>query len=80
VSPVWKPGYCPICGGWPTLAEACGLERSRQHSRRALRRRLAHEVAPRRRPRRWCWSLDTVELDIIALEHGYSRPERPATV
>ncbi|MGH7278186.1 MAG: formate dehydrogenase accessory protein FdhE, partial [Candidatus Rokuibacteriota bacterium] len=28
--PEWSQGYCPVCGGWPTLAEARGLERSRQ--------------------------------------------------
>lgn len=26
----WRAGYCPICGGWPTLAEARGLERTRR--------------------------------------------------
>ena len=25
----WLEGYCPICGAWPSLAEARGLERSR---------------------------------------------------
>jgi len=24
-----EAGYCPVCGAWPTLAEACGLERAR---------------------------------------------------
>jgi FdhE protein len=24
----WSYGYCPVCGGWPTLAEARGLERA----------------------------------------------------
>lgn len=24
----WAKGYCPICGGWPTLGEARGLEPS----------------------------------------------------
>jgi FdhE protein len=23
----WSKGYCPVCGGWPTLAEMRGLER-----------------------------------------------------
>jgi FdhE protein len=23
----WPHGYCPVCGGWPTLAEVRGLER-----------------------------------------------------
>lgn len=26
----WTNGWCPVCGAWPTLAEARGLERSRQ--------------------------------------------------
>jgi FdhE protein len=26
----WPHGYCPTCGAWPALAEARGLERSRQ--------------------------------------------------
>jgi FdhE protein len=26
----WSDGVCPICGGWPTLAELRGLERSRR--------------------------------------------------
>lgn len=30
VPPAWRTGYCPICGGWPTLAEARGLERRRR--------------------------------------------------
>jgi FdhE protein len=25
----WRAGYCPTCGGWPTLAEMRGLERRR---------------------------------------------------
>ncbi len=28
-SPSWSHGYCPICGAWPTLAEARGVERTR---------------------------------------------------
>jgi FdhE protein len=27
----WIHGHCPICGAWPTLAEARGVERSRHH-------------------------------------------------
>ena len=30
VSPDWPHGYCPICGAWPALAEARGLERERR--------------------------------------------------
>ena len=26
----WNRGYCPICGAWPVLAEARGLERERR--------------------------------------------------
>jgi FdhE protein len=26
----WSRGYCPLCGAWPTLAEARGLERDRR--------------------------------------------------
>ena len=25
----WSRGYCPVCGGWPALAEMCGVERAR---------------------------------------------------
>jgi FdhE protein len=27
----WTAPYCPLCGGWPTLAEERGLERTRRH-------------------------------------------------
>lgn len=30
VDPHWNAGYCPICGGWPHLAEQRGLERARR--------------------------------------------------
>ena len=30
VSPAWWEGYCPVCGGWPVVAEYTGLERKRQ--------------------------------------------------
>ena len=26
----WLRGYCPLCGGWPTLVEMRGLDRSRR--------------------------------------------------
>jgi FdhE protein len=29
LAPGWTRGYCPVCGAWPALAEARGLERSR---------------------------------------------------
>ncbi len=25
----WTPGYCPVCGAWPVLAEVRGVERTR---------------------------------------------------
>jgi FdhE protein len=25
----WRPGYCPVCGAWPLLAELRGVERER---------------------------------------------------
>ena len=25
----WVEGYCPVCGGWPAVAEVRGIERSR---------------------------------------------------
>jgi FdhE protein len=30
VDPHWHEGHCPICGGWPHLAEQRGLERTRR--------------------------------------------------
>jgi FdhE protein len=30
VPPTWNAGYCPVCGAWPILAEARGLERARR--------------------------------------------------
>ena len=30
VTPQWSAGICPICGGWPLLAEQRGLERARR--------------------------------------------------
>jgi FdhE protein len=30
VAPAWREGYCPVCGAWPVLAEARGVERSRR--------------------------------------------------
>lgn len=30
VAPAWGEGYCPVCGAWPVLAEARGVERSRR--------------------------------------------------
>jgi FdhE protein len=30
VPPAWDGGHCPVCGSWPLLAEARGLERTRR--------------------------------------------------
>lgn len=30
VPAAWDAGFCPVCGAWPTLAEARGLERARR--------------------------------------------------
>jgi FdhE protein len=30
IDPSWDEGYCPVCGGWPLLAEQRGLERVRR--------------------------------------------------
>jgi FdhE protein len=30
VDPRWHEGWCPLCGGWPHLAEQRGLERTRR--------------------------------------------------
>jgi FdhE protein len=30
VPATWTAGFCPICGAWPTLAEARGVERARR--------------------------------------------------
>lgn len=27
---VWQRGYCPVCGGWPSLTELRGIERERR--------------------------------------------------
>lgn len=27
--PAWRHGFCPVCGGWATMAETRGLERAR---------------------------------------------------
>lgn len=30
VDPWWQHGWCPVCGGWPTMAEQRGIERARR--------------------------------------------------
>ena len=118
----WTQLYCPICGGWPTLAESRGL----QHARRLRCARDGSDWAGEwlrcvycatrehtalgslasedtRDPRRaeTCTvcrgylkviatfmpavaadlalaDLETVELDVAAGAHGYTRPAGPA--
>ena len=118
LSPAWPHGYCPVCAAWPVLAEARGLERSRQlrcgrcgsdwrfdwlrcpfcecgdHDRLgvlvpsrddARRVEVCHAcggyvktlttlsaTSPRDMTAR---DLDTVELDLVALERGFARPQ-----
>jgi FdhE protein len=119
VSPAWRAGHCPVCGAWPTIAEARGLEGTRRfrcgrcggdwdaswlacpycgnrehtqlgalvpsHDTTTLRvetctRCLGYvKTVTALRP---CppmevalLDLETVALDIAALEHGYRRPE-----
>jgi FdhE protein len=115
----WHEGYCPICGGWPHLAEQRGLERTRRlrcarcggdwvqpgircpycgvvgHEARAG---LVSEQDGEARKVETCaacrgylksastlhpWAGDevalidlaTVDLDLVALEREYERPE-----
>jgi FdhE protein len=119
VDPQWDEGWCPICGGWPHLAEQRGLERSRRlrcarcggdwtqpgircpycgvigHEARAA---LVSEQDGEARKVETCtacrgylkcvstlraWAGDevvltdqaTVDLDLVALEREYERPE-----
>ncbi|HEX9704629.1 MAG TPA: formate dehydrogenase accessory protein FdhE [Gemmatimonadales bacterium] len=117
----WWEGYCPVCGGWPILAELRGLDRKRWL--RCGRCATAWEIPALRCPfcdethherlgyfapegdgqtrkvevchtckgyvkalttvravPSWAVLLDdlsTVPLDLVALERGYHRPERP---
>jgi FdhE protein len=117
----WTGGYCPVCGAWPILAEARGLERTRHlrcsrcggdwrtdwrrcpfcaNADHATLGSLGGDEAVESRKIETCGAcrgylksivtlrstpadaltlidLDTVELDIAALEHGYVRPEEP---
>lgn len=119
VDPHWHEGRCPICGGWPHLAEQRGLERTRQlrcarcgsdwvqpgircpycgvigHEARAA---LVSEQDGEARKVETCsacrgylksvstlraWAGDevaltdlaTVDLDLVALERNFERPE-----
>ena len=117
----WTQGYCPVCGAWPTLAEARGVERSRHlrcgrcggdwrgdglgcpfcaNADHAMLGSLVGDEPRESRKIETCGAcggylksiatlratpadaltlvdLDTVELDIAALEHGYVRPDEP---
>jgi FdhE protein len=120
--PAWPHGYCPVCAAWPVLAEARGLERTRQlrcgrcgsdwrfdwlrcpfcrctdHERLgalvpgdggdARRVEVCHacrgyvktlttlEATPSEDLS--ARDLDTLELDLVALERGFARPGRLA--
>lgn len=117
----WQPGYCPVCGSWPLLAEQRGLNRQQwlrcnrcstawrsRHQRCVYCDNTDHEtlgyMAPEaeRESRRavTCENckgylkvfatvsplepadilrldLQSLELDIAAMDDGYARPERP---
>jgi FdhE protein len=119
LDPRWDQGWCPLCGGWPHLAEQRGLERTRRlrcarcggdwaqpgvrcpycgvigHEARAA---LVSEQDGEARKIETCsacrsylksvstlhaWSGDevaltdlaTVDLDLVALERAFERPE-----
>jgi FdhE protein len=119
LDPRWVEGWCPLCGGWPHLAEQRGLERARRlrcarcggdwaqpgvrcpycgvvgHEARAA---LVSEQDGEARKIETCsacrgylksvstlhaWAGDevaltdlaTVDLDLVALERDYDRPE-----
>jgi FdhE protein len=119
VDPRWDEGWCPLCGGWPHLAEQRGLERTRRlrcarcggdwtqpgvrcpycgvvgHEARAA---LVSEQDGEARKVETCsacrgylksvstlraWNGDevaltdlaTVDLDLVALERAFERPE-----
>ena len=117
----WDRGYCPVCGAWPALAEARGLEGSRRlrcgrcgsdwgapwlrcpfcgtddHNRLGA---LVSEATGPARKLDVCFTcrgyvktltrltpipaievpivdLETVDLDLAALAHEFSRPSEP---
>ena len=119
LDPGWDQGWCPLCGGWPHLAEQRGLERTRRlrcarcggdwaqpgvrcpycgvigHEARAA---LVSEQDGEARKIETCsacrgylksvstlhaWAADevaltdlaTVDLDLVALERAFERPE-----
>lgn len=122
VAPGWSEGSCPVCGGWPTLAESRGLDRSRhlrcarcggdwvlpalrcsycQNADHHLLGSLIPEAGGEARRVETCdrcrgyvksvatlraWAADevaladlaTVDLDLVAVERGFARPDAPA--
>jgi FdhE protein len=116
----WDEAYCPICGGWPTLAEMRGLERQRwlrcgrcgagwlfagmvcvfcgcadhkdlgylapegeRDSRRAETCECCHSylktmatLGALQPEEVLLQDINSVELDIAAIQQGYGRPER----
>jgi FdhE protein len=62
----WAEGYCPICGGWATLAENRGLERTRRL--RCGRCGGDWQSTPMQCP--FCKTLDHNQLATLAPEHG----------
>lgn len=114
----WMKGYCPICGGWPVMAELRGIERNRrlrcggcggdwplpvlhcpfcaevrhdhlgslllegeeQHRRIDICRsckgylKTFNVLRPRSLRALATDDLASVELDVVAQEHGYERP------
>jgi len=118
IAPHWARRFCPLCGAWPGLAEARGLERTRRF--RCLRcasdwradwllcpycdnrdhrqlGALAPEATAETRRAETCGrcrgyvktiatlqastavdlvglDIDTIELDVAAIEQGYQRP------
>ncbi|MBI4419346.1 MAG: formate dehydrogenase accessory protein FdhE, partial [Gemmatimonadetes bacterium] len=66
VRPAWREGYCPVCGGWPTLAEFQGLERKRRL--RCGRCGVGWDTAWLRCP--FCNETDHAKLGYLAPEGG----------
>jgi FdhE protein len=120
--PPWSEGHCPLCGDWPLLAEARGLERARVlrcgrcgsgwrtnwlqcpfcgNSDHTLLGSLVAEAGGQTRTVDTCQrclgyvktltvlqatppaelgrrDLETVDLDLAAVQRGYARPSGPA--
>jgi FdhE protein len=118
----WSEGHCPLCGAWPILAEARGLERARGlrcgrcgsgwrtdwlrcpfcgNSDHTSLGALVAEAGGQTRSIDTCQrclgyvktltvlqatppaelglrDLETMDLDLAAVQRGYTRPSRPA--